>query len=211
MTTYKRIDGDYHIESIDTGADDVIVTTRTLQVNGNLDVYGNLTYINTTELEVSDPFILLNSSNTASYQSNSGIVTHKTSSTYAGLRYNQDANQWEISTDTNAAGTSGTWDAIDAGGGAITPGGSNTNIQFNNSGSFGGDANFSFDSATNSVELDGAIVLKDQGSVPSSSAGNTIIYANTAGSGGSGVYVVDGSTNEELVSKAKAIVFSIIF
>ena len=209
MSSFKRIDGDYTIQSINS-TDKIVIDSGRVEVTGNLEVSGNLTYINTEELEVKDPFILLNTSNTGSYNSNAGVLTHKTSSDFAGIRYNTNTSQWELSSSTSETGETGTWSAI-ATGASVTPGGANTNIQFNDGGSFGGNANFSFDTSTNSVELDGSIVLKDQGSVPSSSAGNTIIYANSAGSGGSGVYVVDGSTNEELVSKAKAIVFSIIF
>jgi hypothetical protein len=38
-----------------------------------------------------------------------------------------------------------------------------------------------------------------------------VLYGNIAGSGGTGVYFVDGSTSDELVSKSKAIVYGIIF
>ena len=59
--------------------------------------------------------------------------------------------------------------------------------------------------------LDGSIALTDQSSAPANVAGATVLYANTVGSGGSGVYFVDGSTTDELVSKSKAIVYGIIF
>ena len=66
MATYKRIDGDYAITTLNS-ADNVTITTHTLEVVGNLDVSGNLTYINVTELNIQDPFILLNASNTGTY------------------------------------------------------------------------------------------------------------------------------------------------
>jgi hypothetical protein len=51
MNTKKRIDGDYYIETIN--ADDrVIINANALAVNGNLEVSGNLTYINTEQLQV---------------------------------------------------------------------------------------------------------------------------------------------------------------
>ena len=38
-------------------------------------------------------------------------------------------------------------------GGAGTPGGNNTEVQFNNSGSFGGDSDFTYNSTTNTCKL----------------------------------------------------------
>ena len=92
MNTKKRIDGDYYIETINSG-DRVIIQTTAVAVTGNLEVAGNLTYINTEELDVKDPFIMLNSSNTSTYGSNSGILTHKTASSYSGIRYNNNASR----------------------------------------------------------------------------------------------------------------------
>lgn len=209
MKNFKRIDGDYTIQLIND-TDVLTLDGRTVEVTGNLEVSGNVTYINTEELEVKDPFILLNTSDTGTYSSNSGILTHKTSSTYAGLRYNVTDGRWEISNNTDTLGTSGTWDEI----GTATAGsvaGANTQIQYNNDGSFGAEANFTYDQDDNQMGLDGSIALTDQNSVPASVSGSTVLYANAAGGGGSGVYFVDGSTSDELVSKSKAIVYGIIF
>jgi len=215
MNTKKRIDGDYYIETIN--ADDrVYIDTNTLEVEGNLVVSGNITYINTEILDVKDPFIVVNTSNTATYAANSGLITHKTSSTYAGLRYSQSDNEWQISLDTNSDGDSGTWAAITTGA-SVVPGGANTYIQFNDGGSFGGNVNFTIDYSTSemgvtgNINLDGPLQLADQSSAPASVANTTVLYGNTAGSGGTGVYFVDGSTSDELVSKSKAIVYGIIF
>ena len=209
MSSFKRIDGDYTIQSIND-TDKIVIDSNRVEVTGNLEVSGNLTYINTEELEVKDPFILLNTSNTSTYNSNAGILTHKTASDFAGLRYNTNTGVWEVSSSTDETGETGSWSELTTGG-STTPGGTNTNIQFNDAGNFGGNANFAFDKANSTVTLDGALVLADQSSVPSSVTNSTVLYANVAGSGGSGVYVTDGSTNEELVSKTKAIVFGIIF
>ena len=48
---------------------------------------------------------------------------------------------------------------IDASGGGGTPGGSNHQVQFNNAGAFGGDANFTFDDGTNNLTLTGEFDL----------------------------------------------------
>ena len=222
MNTKKRIDGDYYIQTINSD-DRVYIDTNTVEVDGNLVVHGNLTYINTDELNISDPFIMLNSSNTATYSANSGILTHKTASTYAGLRYNYTSNRWEISVSTGTTGDTGTWDELATSAGAVTPGGPNTAIQYNNNGIFAGESQLTWDQASDTlaitgtfnaignVSVDGTIHLADQSSVPAAVATTTVLYANVAGSGGTGVYFVDGTTTDELVSKSKAIVYGIIF
>jgi hypothetical protein len=46
---------------------------------------------------------------------------------------------------------------------------------------------------------------------PTAVASNVILYADTVGSAGSGLFVVNsGTASDELVTKSKAIVFSII-
>jgi hypothetical protein len=213
MNTKKRIDGDYYIETINSD-DRVYVNTNTMEVDGNLVVSGNITYINTEVLDVKDPFIVTNSSNTATYASNAGLLTHKTASTFAGIRYNTTDDKWEISTSTSESGETGTWDEIGtASAGSVA--GANTQVQFNNEGNFGASANLTF-TDTNQLNIAGNVNLTTglqlaDSAAPGSVANTTVLYGNVAGSGGTGVYFVDGSTADELVSKSKAIVFGIIF
>lgn len=82
------------------------------------------------------------------------------------------------------------WDEVGSGGGGGTPGGSNTDIQYNNSGAFGGNASFTFD-GSQTVDLgnflnDGNAVLKVHGTITSGTDGGnatalTIRTANAAG------------------------------
>ena len=213
MNTKKRIDGDYYIETINTG-DRVIINTTAVAVTGNLEVSGNLTYINTEQLDVKDPFILLNDSNTSTYSANSGLITHKTSSTYAGIRYNNNTTKWELSTDTSPTGDTGTWSEI-ASAAASSVAGANTQVQFYNAGNFGASANLTF-TDTSQLNIDGNVNLTTglqlaDVAAPGAVTNTTVLHGGVAGSGGSGVYFVDGTTTDELVSKSKAIVFGIIF
>ena len=209
MTTYKRIDGDYYIQTIDPPIQKVYIDTDTT-VTGNLTVQGNLTYINVDELNITDPFILLNASNTATYAANSGVLTHITSSDFAGIRYNSNSGFWELSNNTSNTGVTGTWTQISTGV-AVVPGGANTNIQFNNDGSFGGNASLSFDYDDSKLTLQGHEVFGNIGTAPSAVANSVALYHNAEGSGGTGLYFKSPATEDELVSKSKAIVFSIIF
>jgi len=208
MPTYKRIDGDYTIATINS-QDRVIIDTDTMEVRGNLDVSGNLTYINVEELNIRDPFILLNASNTGAYASNSGILTHKTSTAYAGLRWSNTAAQWQVSNNTSATGETGTWVNIlnDADGAA----GSNTQIQFNLNDAFGASANLTFDLAVNRLALQGHQVLGNIGTAPGATANAVTLYHNQVSTGGTGVYAQTLAGSDELVSRQRAILFAIIF
>lgn len=225
MSTYKRVTDEYKISSIDLGSnqdisnisiyDNVVISTDTVIINGNLDVIGNITYIDSTELSIQDPFILLNVSNTpanvSSYYSNSGIITHKTSSTYAGLRYNNTTVQWEISTGTDPTGTTGTWDAIGtATAGSV--GGPLYSVQYHDVGNvFNGTSDFTVDAANAAVTLNGQLVYGNIGSTPVATANSVAVYSKAEGPGGTGLYVKSTTADDELISKSRALIYSIIF
>ena len=205
MATHKRVDGTYYINTVNS-IDNVEITTHTVKVFGNLDVQGNITYIDTTELEVTDPFITLAANNTGAY-SNVGILAQKASApnTYASLRWNTNSGTWQISSDNS------TFVDIASGNTSTTPGGANTNIQFNNAGGFGGNVNYSFDVANARVTLQGHQAFGNTATAPAAVANSVAVFHNAEGSGGTGLYVKSPSVEDELVSKSKAIVFAIIF
>jgi hypothetical protein len=205
MATHKRVDGTYYIDTVNS-IDNVEITTHTVKVFGNLDVQGNITYIDTTELEVTDPFITLAANNTGAY-SNVGILAQKASApnTYASLRWNTNSGTWQISSDNS------TFVDIASGNTSTTPGGVNTDIQFNNAGGFGGNVNYSFDVANARVTLQGHQVFGNIATAPAAVANSVAVFHNAEGSGGTGLYVKSPSVEDELVSKSKAIVFAIIF
>jgi hypothetical protein len=205
MATHKRVDGTYYIETINN-IDNVEITTHTVKVFGNLDVQGNITYIDTTELDITDPFITLAANNNGTY-SNIGILAQKTTgpNAYAALRFNTTTGTWQISADNSSFAN------IVTGTGTTPPGGANTNIQFNDGGSFGGNVNYSFDVANVKVTLQGHQVFGNIATAPAAVANSVAVYHNAEGSGGTGLYVKSPSVEDELVSKSKAIVFAIIF
>lgn len=203
MATHKRVDGTYYITTINT-EDDVEIRTNTVKVYGNLDVQGNITYIDTTELEITDPFITLAANNTGAY-ANIGILAQKTDApaSFACLRYNVTTSKWQVSTDNVTF--------VDIATGAASAGGSNQDIQFNSSGFFDGSVNYKFDSAISKVTLEGHQVFGNIVTAPTPVANSVAVYHNAEGSGGTGLYVKSLSVEDELVSKSKAIVFALIF
>ena len=209
MPTQKRIDGDYVITTINP-PDDVVVNTNTLVVNGNLDVTGNLTYINVDELNIRDPFIILNSSNTSTYASNSGVLTHETDTTFAGIRYNATAGAWQISIATDSTGLTGTWNNIGTSGSGV-PVGPNESLQYNDGGNFGGNAALTFDVANAAVLLQGHQVFGNIGTAPGATANAVAVYHNAVAEGDSGLYVQSAAGTDELITKQRAVFYSLIF
>ena len=183
MNTKKRIDGDYYIETIN--ATDMVHIASNTEIDGNLTVNGNVTYINTEQLDVKDPFVMVNMSNTATYASNAGLLTHKTATTFAGIRYNTNDNKWELSTSTGSTGETGTWSEIGtAVSGSVA--GANTQVQFNNSGAFGASANMTFTDTsqlnlTGNVNISTGLQLKDS-AAPGAVTDTTVLHGGVAGS-----------------------------
>lgn len=208
MATIKTTSSDYTINvgPYDTGNSSYI---GTMTVNGNLTVTGNVTTIHTTDLKVDDPFITVAANNNGAIQQ-MGMVAQKTTTTFAGLRFNTVTNEWEISSSVAANGSPISSYAALSTAGATSPGLPNTAVQFNVANVFTGSSNFLFDSATAKLTLTGHMAYGNT-ATPVAVANAVALYSNAMGSGGTGLYFVNGSTTDELVSKSTAIVFSIIF
>jgi hypothetical protein len=109
----------------------------------------------------------------------------------------------------NLCTSTNTFTAV-SGGGAGTPAGSTTEVQYNSSGSFGAEAGFEYDPATNTLSVDkisltGAAsesVLTDISTPSAPSAGKTATYTKsgrwcTRANGGSEVCYADGNSSGE--------------
>ena len=137
---------------------------------------------------------------------------------------------------------------------AGSAGGANTQVQYNNSGGFAGNSNFTFASGTGAVTISGyldtdniridantvsaqnangdvvvtangtgqitlsnktavsvELDFTDQGSDPSATATKNKIYSKAPSGGGTGLYFVNNTTSGEMISKSKAIAFSLVF
>jgi hypothetical protein len=171
MSTTKRITGDYLITNKDTLNANVIISTGTLFVDGNLQIGGNSQSISHTNTDITDNIIVLNKGETGPGVSTPGFsginIDRGTGQFVPGVRWDENLSAWQATND----GTTYKY------------------IQLGSSPS----ANVYGDSAD-------------------STNGSVQLFANTANSGGSGIYVTNtATTNAELVTKAKAIAFSIIF
>jgi hypothetical protein len=199
MATYKNISSDWYI-SVDNGV-------GTIYIDGNLDVTGNITYV--SEIAVNDAFIIVAANNTGTVNDMGLVATKVANSSYAGLRFDVTANAWQISSSVSANGAPiASYSNIAIGN--ATVGGANTQIQFNDGGAFGATANLTFNKSTNRLTLTGHQALANV-AIPANVANAVVIFSNAVSAGGTGLYFTSASAADELVSKSKAIVFSIIF
>jgi len=200
MATVKNISGDYVIT--------VASGTGNLTINADLDVVGNITSIYTTELKVADPFITVAADNNGAVQS-IGLVAQKSTTTFAGFRWNTLGNAWQISPDVDADGGPITpYSTISTG--SFAPSAPLNSVQYNSAGTFAGNAALTFDDTTSKLTLVGHQVFGNT-ALPANVANSVALYSNAVGSGGTGLYFTSADAADELVSKTKAIVFGIIF
>jgi len=196
---YKNTNSDYTL-TVNSGV-------GTFTVNANTVFNGNVTY----SVPATSTFAFLTvAANNSGNITDMGLIAQKGPSTFAGLRFDTAANAWQVSNAVNADGSAITSYA-NIGTSTVTVGGSNTQVQFNQGNLFGASANLTFDYANNVLKIQGTQVLGNIGAAPSIPSNAVALYNNTIGGGGTGVYVLSSSVNDELVSKSKAIVYGIIF
>ena len=100
----------------------------------------------------------------------------------------------------------GTLDEVSAGGGGGTPGGSDTQVQFNDNGAFGGDADLTWNKTTNVLGVGGDIDLDDGGTYTTTlqtitpTANRTISLPDSTGT----VALVAGSSGQLVYNNAGA-------
>ena len=186
MATVKKLNTPY---TIDTS--EVIIT-------GKLTVAGVFDTQTVTNTNIVDKDITLNAGESGAgvgggSPSTSGIIVDRGSLANVALRWNESTDVWELTTDGSAYTTIL---SSASGGTALTA------IVQDTGPRFGGNL------ITNGFNLQ---FQASQFYPPPFVPGNVILYSSTVGSAGSGLFVVNsGTASDELVTKSKAIVFSII-
>jgi hypothetical protein len=202
MATYKNINDDWYI-TVDNGV-------GVIYINGSLDVSGNITYV--SEIAVNDAFIAVAANNNGTVTSMGLVATKIANTSFAGLRFNTVANEWEISPSVyaNGAANASSYTAIATTASIVTPGAPGNSVQFNSGNVFTGSADYLFDPANAVLSLTGTQVLGNIGAPATAVANSVALYHNSVGAGGTGVYAKTVTTDGELVNKSKAIVFGLI-
>lgn len=118
------------------------IGTTNLNVTGNGNISGNTVVSGSGTLSINGKFNSAGSSNV-----NLGNISN--------IHISGGINGYVLATDGNA---NLYWTAGGGGGGNGNPGGSNTQIQYNNGGTFGGSSAFTFNQATNNVQIAGNLI-----------------------------------------------------
>ena len=201
MSTYKNTSGDLTLTG-NNGLATLTINYANTVFNGNFTYTGNLTTV--------DDFIVVAANNNGTVN-DMGLLAgiNTTTNLYAGLRFDRTANAWQISSNVTGLGV-GSYANILTTAAPASAAGSDTQIQFNQSGALGANANLTYDYANSKLTLNGYQVFGNT-ATPANVANSVALYSNVTGSGGTGLYFTSASAADELVSKSKAIVFAIIF
>jgi hypothetical protein len=202
MSTYKNVSDDYTI-TCNNGVGIFTVNAANTVINGNLTYTGNLTTV--------DDFIVVAANNTGTI-TDMGLLAQTGNTTFAGLRYDTANAAWQVSSSVYGNGSANSQAYVNLATSVTSSvAGANTQLQFNQASAFGASANLTFDYAANKLTLQGYEVFGNIGTTPAYTGNGVAVYNNVPGGGGTGLYVKNTVVNDELVSKSKAIVYSIIF
>lgn len=207
MSTTKRITGDY-----------TIAATGNVNIDGNLIVSGTMTTVNSTDTEIADRLITLNKGELGAGVSGvySGIEIDRGSESVVAIRWNESGDWWELTNDGStysaiqtASGSSGYLQAVVDDttpqlGGNLDVNGKQITSASN------GDVIITAD-GTGQLKINKEMSLINQPTTPSAVSGYNKLYSATPAGGGTGLHFVNTTTSDELVSKTKAIVYSLIF
>jgi hypothetical protein len=219
MSSNKRISGDYNITAINSGTT-ATITYDEVVISGNLTVTGTSTEVESTDLAITDKTIVLNKGESGAGVTGyySGIEIERGSATNTGLRWNDDTDKWQVTTDgvawVNILTSTGSGTGLENVVEDLTPElGGNLDVLTHGivTSTVNGDITLT-PNGTGTVKIEGAELALDRlASDPTAQADYNLLYHKTEGSGGTGLYFKTTTTADELVSKSKAIVYGIIF
>lgn len=228
MAEIKRVSDSYTISA------PVIVFDGNVQINGTNSVVDTITTV------ITDNSITLNSGETGAGVSTLGttaqVVVDRGSLPDVALRWNEATDTWQVTTDGSSY-----YDLLAGSGGALPAQGTEGSIQYNTSGFLDAESNLWYDAGgnllhvgnvavgngtitndatngnlslsangTGTINMSSVAAMDYQGSTPGSTASKTKLYAATPGAATSGMYFVNTVDSDELVSKKRAIMFGLV-
>jgi hypothetical protein len=221
MSSFDRISGNYYLDALSgsCGLGDIHFTANTgfgtVYINGNLVVSSNYTQISSMQNIVVDRFIKLGTSvNLSTVNLNAGIKIDRGSKPEVSILWNDTILSWQITNDgINFANIYGKDPVL----GYIEE---DTNPKLGNhldTRCFEirspGLCNIILNPGYNGTATQGAVQIKkvNTGSAPNNVPGSVVLYARDEGNGGTALYTTDINGNhEELITKRKAVVFSLV-
>jgi hypothetical protein len=85
--------------AVTIGLPDDVTVAGNLTVNGNLDVQGSINSISTTEVNIIDNKVVLNSNVTGAPSANAGLKVERGTSSDVEVLWNETADQWQLTND----------------------------------------------------------------------------------------------------------------
>lgn len=85
--------------AVTIGLPDDVSITGNLSIGGNLDVAGSINSINTTEVNIVDNKVVLNTNVTVAPSADAGVKVNRGTSTDVELLWNETADQWTLTND----------------------------------------------------------------------------------------------------------------
>lgn len=216
MSATKKTLGNYNIKTVGTESN-VHVTTHTVHIHGNLQVFGDSTTITSNNSAITDNIITLNAGWTGTPSLNAGIEVERgfianVAVPHAKIIWDEADDSWKLDNGT-------TIEYI-----LTSPTGSNSGlekVEDDSAPKLGGNLNVNSKTISNVAAILGAnISLQTTGNLTLSSQSLKLIAptqlitlkTDTPAGGSTGLYVTNSSvTQEELITKSRAIVYSIIF
>jgi hypothetical protein len=189
MSTYKRISGDYTIQSVNT-TDRVFINSGNVYIEGNLWVSGNTQTVSSTNTSITNNVLTLNAGVIVPNPSGASIVVSRGTSgqSNAAITWNETVGAWQISEVVN--GSYYTANIATATGTATLI----SNVAQDTTPVLGGNLNIYNHSIYSNV------------------SGVQLWSVTAPGGGGTGLTVTNSTyANVELMNKTKSIVYSIIF
>lgn len=188
-------------------------TDANVTINGNLTVFGNKTSISSTDTQINDNIITLNAGVIAAPTLNAGIEVERGSSNNSSLIWNETHDRWQISNDGITFANIAT----------VTGGVSLENIVEDLTPQLGGNLDVNGKTITSvsasnviinpsaNLQIEKAIQIKEIAAIGANVTGYGLLHGNVVSGGGTGIYVThEAEITEELISKKKALAFSII-
>lgn len=206
MSVTKRIaTGNYNITTALTS--NVVMTTDTFVLYGNLYVQGNTSVVNVANISTADHTITLNSNVSTPFLGNSGIEVYRGPSNFIpALLWNETVGSWQVAPNIANAASYSNLSTESSGTGSVLSGTATHLPFYANTGEIVEDAGANLTWTSSSILTVTGNVVTTNLKVNSAS-----ITSTTPGAGGTGVNVVNGTESGELISKTKALAFSIIF
>lgn len=205
MASSKRLSTSYSITTPTT--ETITLNTHTVTVVGNLSVTGNV--IQSNETVIYDNIITLNGNltGTPAPTVKSGIEINRGSLTKTSLLFSEQTKTWQLTNDGSIYANIAT---VNSGAGTNTIRSVSEDPAPKITGNLNTNSSTIYSSSLPYIKFADNLAIQTTSVAPTAITSNTIIYASTVNSGGSGLYVANSNGNDELVTKTKAFVFSII-